>query len=219
MSDFFFYLRCNHELVGLFAVPDSHPTDRPTRVVLLYFSFCFGLMFEVAIGEIMGEDTNAFVVGLILGIVLSFMFSFMEQWFTCAFLRKKMDEDSLNRMEGNASQLTKDQKMMRETGFGLFRVFFGSCMCCFYTPGALGCFFGAVAIVANKRNLAYGDAIPVTIQIWCVGYLSGQIYSLFWCAMRFYYRITYKEEKFVKWSKDAKGADADMVENALGMMG
>mmetsp|Transcript_11833 Transcript_11833/g.24207 ORF Transcript_11833/g.24207 Transcript_11833/m.24207 type:complete len:268 (+) Transcript_11833:43-846(+) len=196
VDDFIFYLRCNHELIGLVWTPESHPTDRPTRVLLLCFSFCFGLMFEVVLGEIMGENTRQWVVGMVLGILLSFWFWIMEQFFTCGFIRKKMDEDEQDRLEKGQEGLQKDDKNVRETLFCMTRCLGCGAGCCLFAPGALICYWGAIFIMAAQRDIGVVESIGVTTTIWCTGYASGAVYSVFWCAMMFYYHVEYKGASF-----------------------
>ncbi len=200
-SDFLFYLRCNHELVGLFAVPDAHPTDRPTRFVLLAFSFAFGLLFEVAIQETMKDDTDAWIVGLVLGVFQSFIFFFLETFFTCSCIRAKMDEDEQDRVERlekgeEKAALTKDERYVREWAFISARLFGGMTGCLCFGPGACVCFFVAVLLMSNIRNISFVDSIGVTSMIWAYGYISATFYSLLWCALIFSYHVYYNEVAF-----------------------
>ncbi|GMI04812.1 hypothetical protein TrRE_jg683, partial [Triparma retinervis] len=196
VDDFLFYLRCNHEVIGLIWTPEHHPTDRPTRFVLLSFSFCFGLMFEVILEEIMGENTRAWVSGMVLGLFLSFWFMIMEQCFTCGFIRKKMDDDEQGRIEGGKSEIKNDEKNVRETLFCCARLCGTAWACCVFAPGALICYWGAIFIMASQRDISVGDSIGVTTSIWCTGYVSGAVYSVLWCGMMFYYEVFWKEVSF-----------------------
>ena len=78
VDDFLFFLRCNHELLGMLYTHPSHPTDRPTRFILFAFSFSIGMAFEVLLQELMGETTETWVIGLWLGLVCSVIFYFLE---------------------------------------------------------------------------------------------------------------------------------------------
>jgi hypothetical protein len=103
-------------------------------------------------------------------------------------------------------QLTADETNVRESGLMCLRVFGGAAGCCCYLPGATGCFFIAVWIVSNSRNIAYSAAMGETIWIWIVGYFSGAFYGVFWCAALFYYYVEIKETKFEPVKSKGEGA-------------
>ena len=186
LSDWWFYMCNNHEVLAMFFCHPGNITDKPARVVLLLFGFCFGLMFEVGISSLMKSDTDEFIVGSLLGLFTMVLFFFLEHFFTCSFIRGKMDEDEMKKLnEGH--QLKDDQKFVRENGFVLARIVGGGMGCCCYLPGALGCFFGAVAIMANQRDISFTESYSVTTEIWLWGYASGAMYSLGICTAFFFW--------------------------------
>ena len=188
-DNFKFYLRCNHEAMSLFFAPEGHPTDMPTRFILLAFSFCFGLMAEVVLGEIMGESTSGWVLGIFVGLWLSVCFMFIENCFTCDCIRKRMDKSS-------AGSLTNNQKADREIVFNICRCFGGAASCCVFAPGAMLCFFGAIAIMANQRDISYRESFWVTSWIWVWGWANAQIISAITLYAKFYYQITFVEKVY-----------------------
>mmetsp|Transcript_1880 Transcript_1880/g.3399 ORF Transcript_1880/g.3399 Transcript_1880/m.3399 type:complete len:267 (-) Transcript_1880:45-845(-) len=196
LDDFIFYLRSNHELVGLLYTHPAHPTDRPTRFILFGFSFCFGLVFEVLLEEIMSDNAETWVIGLILGVFMGAMFWVLEKFFTCECIRKKLDEDEQKRLEEGRGSLEKDQKNVRETMFVCTRICGGAIGCCLFAPGALICYWVAIFVIAAERNIKIMESIEYTTTVWLQGFFSGQVYSLFICGAYFWYEINYKNEQF-----------------------
>lgn len=141
VDDFIFYLRCNHELIGMLYTHPAHPTDRPTRFILFGFSFSIGMAFEVLLQELMGETAQTWVIGLWLGLICSVIFFFLEHFLTCSCIRKKMDQDEQDRLEKGEGALTKDSKSVRETAFVCARLFGGCAGCCCFAPFAIGCYW------------------------------------------------------------------------------
>ena len=120
----------------------------------------------------------------------------MEHFLTCSCIRKKMDEDEQGRLEKGEGGLEKDAKNVRETLFVCARVFGGCAGCCCFAPFAIACYWGAIFMIADKRDIAISESMYVTAHIWLTGYLSGAVYSIFWCAASFYYQVKYKGAKF-----------------------
>ena len=193
MSDYWFYLCNNHEVLAMFFCHPGNVTDKPTRIILLLFGFCFGLMFEVGISSLMKSNTEELVVGALLGLFQFVLFFFLEHFFTCSFIRGKMDDNELKR-QNEGHELKKDQKFVRDSGFILLRMGGGCIGFCFYLPGAIGCFFGAVAIMAKQRDVSFSESYGITTSIWLWGYTTGAMYSVMICTAYFFYERSKEPE-------------------------
>ena len=51
-------------------------------------------------------------------------------------------------------------------------------------------------MIANRRDISITDSMYVTAYIWFTGYMSGAVYSIFWCALSFWYEVKYKGAQF-----------------------
>lgn len=194
-ADFLFYLRCNHEALALLWVPTGHPSSRSTRIVMLFFSFMFGIMFECAVTAVVSKEPEyqRWVTSAILGCFQFAFFFVMERFFTCSCVRSKLDEENLRALESGT--VVKHQKI-KETSFLALQCCSGVGAFCCYLPAALGCFFGAVAIQADSYNISYERSLGFTSYIWIVGWSTGQLYGLVSNAAFFAYAYSVKEKEF-----------------------
>jgi len=147
-------------------------------------------MAEVVLQEIMGETTSGWLLGFWVGLVLSVMFMFMEACFTCDCIRKRMDESK--------STQSGTKKNDQEMAFNCCR-FLGSLgACCFFAPGAIVSFFGAILIIANQRGISFGASFIFCSWVWLYGWINAQVISVLILLAKFKYHTNYVELSYTE---------------------
>ncbi|GMH87009.1 hypothetical protein TL16_g10724 [Triparma laevis f. inornata] len=160
----------------------------------------------------MGENAETWAIGLVLGVFMGGMFWILERFFTCECIRKKMDSDEQQRLEEGKGSLEKDQKNMRETGFVCVRICGGALGCCIFAPSAFICYWVAIFVIAAEKEIGVWESMEYTTAVWLQGFASGQVYSIFICAVYFWYEVNYKKAEF-------KPVEAQRSNQELGVSG
>ena len=234
--DFWFYLRCNHEGIALFLAPPATGTNRFVRLVLLFYSLCFGLGFNCAmtkyampaaaaqVGDSTGDDDaplltseQSLAMTQSLGVFLFVLNKLLEVLFTCPCIRGCMDAKEEKSIEEKGDVRAGGGKCCENVCFRLCQCFSGMCATCIFLPLGAGSFCLAVWSMSNDWDISYSEAAKESAKQWIFGWLSGLGYSLVIGFFMFFFKYVCCEKTFKQPGQDVyerKQKTNDVLERA-----
>lgn len=212
LKDFIYYLRCNHEGVALLCAPPATGTNRFVRIILLFYSFCFGLGFECAMNQFIvpeaeksTELTSEQKLGMsqLLGLFLFFLNNFLQCVFTCGCIRSCMDAKDAKKLETSGRVRGSARKGCEMCCFRCCQFFSGCFATLVFLPLGVGAFCIAVYLNAEKHDIEYAESAVMTALGWLYGWLSGLGYAFIFLLAQFLFKYQCTQKKFKQPGEEA----------------